>query len=350
MKICIIGDGDSVHMLRMADWLRVHGHRVQMISMTPTSPKSSTHYDECVDMVRRPGFRGYISRVLPIRKYVRNTQPDIVHGHYLTAGGLYAAWSGHDVVFTSAWGSDVYQDPKHRSLRWLLRSAIKGSDVVTGDSDHILNAVRGYCPDVRTYKFLFGVETSLFVLKPELKPKVFTFFSGRASYPLYNPIRIVKAFELLENTDSILLLQRSKNPYPELEEVVAKSPVKGRIERYGWIDHAKMPELYGRVNVTVSIPNSDSSSAVMMESMACGVPVIASKIPANDEWDGMGIFIPRDDSVEALAELMQKLMKEPELLKANGKFAREIIIQRADWDKQMEGLVKLYEELVEGKK
>jgi len=345
MRICMIGDGDSVHMMRMADWLRVHGHRVQMISVTPTSPEFSKRYDECVDVVRRSGFRGYVSRVLPIRKYVRRMQPDIVHGHYLTAGGLYATWSGHDVVFTSAWGSDVYEDPKHRGQRWLLKSAIRGSDVVTGDSDHILNEVRKYSPKVRTYKFLFGVDTNLFVPKPELKSEEFTFLSGRSSYPIYNPIRIVKAFAMLDGS-SRLLLQRSKFPYPELEKVVSESPARDRIEWCPSRDHSKMPDLFNKAHVTISIPNSDSSSSVMMESMSCGIPVIASRIPANDEWDGLGIYVPRDDSVEALAELMKKVIEQPELVKAYGKFAREVIIQRADWDKQMEGLVKLYEELV----
>jgi glycosyltransferase involved in cell wall biosynthesis len=83
-----------------------------------------------------------------------------------------------------------------------------------------------------------------------------------------------------------------------------------------------------------------------MESMSCAVPVIASRIPANDEWDGMGIYIPKDDSAEALADLMRKVMEQPEILKAYGQFARETIIDRADWDKQMEGLAKLYEELL----
>jgi glycosyltransferase involved in cell wall biosynthesis len=108
-----------------------------------------------------------------------------------------------------------------------------------------------------------------------------------------------------------------------------------------------MPDLFNKAHVTISIPNSDSSSAVMMESMACGVPVIASKIPQNDEWDGLGILVPKDDSVEALADLMKKVLEHREHLKPLGELARNTIIERADWDKQMEGLVKLYEELME---
>jgi glycosyltransferase involved in cell wall biosynthesis len=323
-----------------------------MVNLTPNATpqernNAAKHFHNYVD-AKRPwrGSFGYVATIFPVRKLVKELSPDVVHGHYMTTGAFFAGWSGARVVVSSAWGSDVYGTPSGRGQRWLLKSAIRGSDVVTGDSDHILNEVRKYSPNVRTHKFLFGVDTSLFIPKPELKSKEFTFLSGRSSYALYNPIRIVKAFALLDETDSRLLLQRSRFPYPELESVVNDSPAKGRIEWCPSRDHSKMPELFNKAHVTISIPNSDSSSAVMMESMSCGVPVIASKIPANDEWDGMGIFIPRDDSVEALAELMQKLMNEPELLKANGKFAREIIIQRADWDKQMEGLVKLYEELV----
>ena len=179
-----------------------------------------------------------------------------------------------------------------------------------------------------------------------MKPKAFTFLSGRSSYPIYNPILIVEAFELLDGADSRLLIQRSKKPYPELENAVAQSSARDRIEWYPVGKHSEMPNLFNRAHVTISIPDSDSSSAVMMESMSCGVPVIASNIPVNDEWDGFGVFMLKNDSPEALAELMKKLMGQPQLMDAYGRAARDVIIQRADWGKQMQGLVGLYEELI----
>jgi len=334
----------------MADWLRGHGHEVFVIDIVSHQTEEDArilreHYDKCEVILRRQGIGGYFGCIIPVRKAVRKLNPDLVHGHYLTGGGFMARWSSHKNIVTSAWGSDIYQDVKRRGQKILVKSAIRGSDAVTGDSDHILSEVRKYSPKVRTHKFLFGVDTTLFVPKPELKSEKFTFLSGRSSYELYNPIRIVRAFEMLDGS-SRLLLQRSRFPYPELEKAVQNSPVKDRIEWCPSRDHSKMPDLFNKAHVTISIPNSDSSSAVMMESMSCGVPVIASKIPMNDEWDGLGIYVPKDDSVEALAELMKKVMEQPELVKAYGKFAREIIIRRADWDKQMEGLVKLYEELI----
>jgi glycosyltransferase involved in cell wall biosynthesis len=351
VKICIVGDAHSIHILRISDWLRAHGHVTQMVNLTPNATPQERdnaveHFDTYVD-AKRPwrGSFGYLATIFPVRKLVKELGPDVVHGHYMTTGAFFGSWSGAKVVVSSAWGSDVYGNPDDRGQRWLLRSAIKRSDVVTGDSDHILNVVKSFKRTLKTHKFLFGVQTDLFIPKPQLKPKTFTFISGRSSYPLYNPIRIVHALELIEG-DSRLLLQRSKNPYPELEKVVAASPVKDRIQWYPVRDYSEMPDLFNKAHVTISIPNSDSSSAVMMESMACGVPVIASKIPQNDEWDGFGIWTPKDDSVEALAELMRKVMEQPQLIEAAGKVAREVIIQRADWDKQMEGLVKLYEELV----
>ena len=351
MRICQIGDAHSIHILRISDWLRAHGHESQMINLTPNATpqerdNAAEHFDKYVD-AERPwkAPTGYVATMLPVRRLVKKLKPDVVHGHYLTTGGFFSRWSGHKIIFSSAWGSDVYIGQQHRGQKWLLRSAIRGSDVVTGDSDHILSEVRKYSPNVRTYKFLFGVDTNLFIPKPELKSAEFTFLSGRSSYELYNPIRIVKAFAMLDGS-SRLLLQRSKFPYPELEKVVSESPARDRIEWCPSRDHSEMPDLFNKAHVTISIPNSDSSSAVMMESMSCGTPVIASPIPQNDEWDGLGIYVPRDDSVEALAELMRKVMEQPEHVRTYGLFAREVIIQRADWDKQMEGLVKLYEELL----
>ena len=350
MKISYIGDAKSIHITRMGDWLRSHGHEVSVIDIVFHQTEEDArilreHYDKSEVIFRRKDIGGYFGCIIPVRRAVARLKPDLTHGHYLTGGGFFARWSGHENIVTSAWGSDIYADVKRRGQKILVKSAIRGSDVVTGDSDHILNEVRKYSPNIRTYKFLFGVDTNLFVPKPELKSKEFTFLSGRSSYELYNPIRIVKAFAMLDGS-SRLLLQRSKFPYPELEKVVNQSPVKDRIEWCPSRDHSEMPDLFNKAHVTISIPNSDSSSSVMMESMSCGIPVIASRIPANDEWDGFGIWTPKDDSVEALAELMRKVMEQPQLIEAAGKVAREVIIQRADWDKQMEGLVKLYEELV----
>lgn len=346
MRVCFIGDSNSIFVMRIADWLKDNGCLVQMIGLAETRKENASHYDQVADVIRQPGFGGYLGRLFPIRKLVAQMNPDITHGHYLTSGGWYAVWSGHRPVINTVWGSDLYQDPKKKSLRWLVRSAIRGSDAITGDSNHIIAEVKKYSPNVRTEKILMGVDTNVFKPMPELKDEVFTFLSGRSSYPIYNPIRIVKAFELLPDDGSRLLLQRSRNPYPELDKVVDASPVKNRIEWYPVRDHSEMPMLFNRAHVTISVPNSDSSSGVMMESMACGIPVIASPIPQNDEWDELGIWIPKSDSVEALAELMKKVKEQPHIVEAYGRFARDTIIQRADWNGQMEKLLRLYEDLI----
>lgn len=330
----------------MSKWFREHGHVSQMISLTRSREDFDKQYDEWRYVEGRRGSGGFIGKVIPIRRLVRELVPDVMHSHYLSSGGFFGRWSGHRVKIAHSWGSDVFQDAQYFSKRLLVRSAIRGSDVVIGSSDIELKAVKSYSPKVRTHKFYIGVDTKVFAPMPNLKPDVFTFLSGRSSYPLYNPIRIVKAFELLKGTDSRLLIQESRNPYPELMEYIKRSPAKDRIKGYPVRDHSEMPALYNKAHVTVSIPDSDSSSATMLESMACAVPVIASKIPANDEWDGTSIYIPKDDTPEALAELMEKMKAQPEMTRKNGDFAREVIIQRADWGKQMEGLVKLYEELV----
>ena len=44
----------------------------------------------------------------------------------------------------------------------------------------------------------------------------------------------------------------------------------------------------------MSVPLSDATSVAMLESMACGLPVLASDLPANREWldDNEGLWVP----------------------------------------------------------
>ena len=351
MRICFIGDGNSIHIMRMADWLRAHKCIVQLVHVSSVALESPVHYDHVLSLVEKPGLRGFLGRIPYVRAYVYAFQPDIVHGHYLTSGGFYAAMSGHPNVVVSAWGSDIYRDTKKPSRNLLVRYALKKCNAITGGCDDIIRVIKSYHPKAHIHKFIVGPDTAIFIPKPELKGKIFTFLSGRASRPIYNPIRIVRAFEFFNGNDWRLLLQRPTKPYPELEEIVQNSKQPWRpanIEWYSVRDHSEMPDLFGQANVTISVPDTDGGSALMLESMACGVPVIASRIPQNDEWNGLGVYKPKDDSVKALAEVMDRVCKNPEETRKYGDFARSIIIQKGEWDVQMYGMLRLYEAVRDG--
>ena len=119
-----------------------------------------------------------------------------------------------------------------------------------------------------------------------------------------------------------------------------------------WLDkrpYDQMPELLNSCDCGVSIPSWDSSSTAMMEAMACGIPVIASRIPMNEEWilpflhSVMGTRI----TVEDIADRMVECQEYP--LKAMGKNARELVMRKADFQTEMTKAERIYTEVLNEK-
>ena len=339
MKICLIGDANSIHLRRWAGWFRDRGHEIQMISLTPMNTPIDI-YDKYVYVAKKQGLIGYTRTIFPIRRIVADWQPDIVHGHYITSAGFYTSMSGAKAKVLFAWGSDIYRDYKKRLKSIAIRHAVEHSDVCMGDSDHIVNAVKEMCPGADVRKVLFGIDTELFKPNPIPHDK-FRFLSIRQTAKIYNQDVIVKAFEQA-NLDAELWIFK-----PTIESQAVYDYVKSKPEldkKVVWLDvrpYEKMPELFNSVDVGISIPGSDSSSTAMMECMAMAVPVIASDIPQNHEWSDTVQAITEIDA-DALCEAMKDAFSHP-MIDTN---ARKKIVADADWNTEMLKAEAIYEELV----
>ena len=107
-----------------------------------------------------------------------------------------------------------------------------------------------------------------------------------------------------------------------------------------------MPKLYNSVDVGISIPSSDSTSQAMLECMSCGVPVIASYLPVNEEWierflgNGMLTRLTVEDMADRMGECQDYA------LKAMGRAARETVIRKADLQTEMLKAARIYKEVL----
>lgn len=342
MKLCLIGDGNSIHIIRWAQWFKDKGHEVQMLSLT-RMPDPSKAYDKYYEVPHLLGPFAYLRKILPIRDMVHAWKPDIVHGHYLTGAGFYASLSGCRNVVVSAWGSDIYKDTKNKNKARCIKYALKHADMVFGDSEHIVKAVEAMVPGIRTSKVIFGIDTDKF--KPEPIPHdKFRFLSIRATSPIYNPMVIVKAFELA-NLDAYLWMFKPSVECQDVYDYVKSKPELDK--KITWIDklsYDEMPRLYNSVDVGISIPDWDSSSTAMLECMSCGVPVIASDIPQNHEWiepGEQGVLTTIEDDV--LESKMLLMMFAPSEISAS---ARVKVIKHGNYEVEMARAEKLYLEIL----
>jgi glycosyltransferase involved in cell wall biosynthesis len=91
--------------------------------------------------------------------------------------------------------------------------------------------------------------------------------------------------------------------------------------------HEHMVEVYNSADIAISIPDSDSAAASVLESLACELPVIASDIPAMRECidDSVNGYLTSIDS-SAVADKIRKSYSVRAMLAPMGRRAREKII------------------------
>lgn len=99
----------------------------------------------------------------------------------------------------------------------------------------------------------------------------------------------------------------------------------GRVEWLGQVAHEELPELYRRADVFVLPSLSEGMPNVVLEAMAAGLPVVATRVPGSEELVGEGenglLVEPRD--VAGLGEAVVRVLGEEELRRGMGRASRE---------------------------
>lgn len=115
----------------------------------------------------------------------------------------------------------------------------------------------------------------------------------------------------------------------DLERLAERLGIAHRVKFLG--ERRDMPAVLATLDISVVASNSESLSNVILESMAAGRPVIATRVGGNTELvrDGeTGLLIPPQD-VDALAHAVEKLLTAPGLRQQMGQTAR--IVARRDF-------------------
>jgi glycosyltransferase involved in cell wall biosynthesis len=109
---------------------------------------------------------------------------------------------------------------------------------------------------------------------------------------------------------------------PELECEATELGIYDRVRFLG--DRRDIPAVLASMDVSVVPSDSESLSNVVLESMAAGVPVVASRVGGNSELvsEQRGLLVPPDDEA-ALAAAVERLLNDAALRAELGRNARE---------------------------
>lgn len=164
---------------------------------------------------------------------------------------------------------------------------------------------------------------------------------------------------LPELIEACVILARDATPFrlvlvgdgalrPRVERMVNGSPLRGRVRFEGRVGHDRLPAYYASADVFCSpARGGESFGLVLLEAMACGVPVVATGIPGyrtvvTPDRDGE-IVSPRDPV--GLAIGLGRLLRDPRRrahLRAHGlETAR-----RHGWESVVDRLEAVYDSLL----
>jgi glycosyltransferase involved in cell wall biosynthesis len=365
MKICYIADGSSIHTQRWLNYFAGKGHEVHLIYW-----KTIPGYDKTVriHLLKRLAPKiwavtRYISFLLWIfrtRKLIREIMPDVVDSHFIIDNGLLAACSGFHPFVTTAWGSDVLIFPRRNFIwRIAVKFTLKRADKVICNSEVVKKELilLGTMPD-KISKIYNGINTSQFSPRradEALKNKLGisglpTVICIRSLRPLYNVEMLVKAIPLvLKHAPQVRFVIAGDGVQRDyLENLAASLGASQNINFVGYVLHDELPGYLASADIYVSTSLSDSASLSLQEAMACELAPVVTDLPGNREWinDGENGFIVPQNDHQALAKKIIYLVDNTEIRAEFGKINRKMIEERAEYDKEMEKLEKLYEGLV----
>lgn len=146
-----------------------------------------------------------------------------------------------------------------------------------------------------------------------------------------------------------LLIAGSGRQRSSLEELVAELGIHQQVEFLGYVPEEELPRLYSASDVLVFPPAYEGFGLVFLEAMACGTPVIGTRVGGVPDLieDGETGFVVEGGSVE-IAERIDQLADDPELLARMSTAAAENAGSR-DWQLVAERVEDLYQTLLDEK-
>lgn len=346
--LCLLGDANSVHVRRWAREFLARSYRVSIVTARPR-PLAGVE-QRVMRPVTKPG--DWLWRVAEARRHVRELAPDLLHAHYVSSYGYLAArCPGRPRVMT-AWGSDILVTPRaSRWMRWLTGFTLRRADLITGDSADLLEEIGRYHPRAALRLIHWGADMATFrPARWDRKPG-FAIVSLRSWEANYNIDVVVAALALLAerlpDAGVHLHLLGGGSQELELRAQVRALGLADHVTFHGRVADAAMLAALQAAKVSVSVPTSDATSVSVLESMACGVPVVASDLPANRHWlaaDPGMLVAPRDPAM--LAAALEALWRDDARAQQLGQRNHERMQDDGARSVQMDAMALLYEELM----
>lgn len=281
----------------------------------------------------------YVFGFFALLRLVRKEKINLVSSHWIIPNGFIAALVSKltNVPFTTTIpGSDVYMGGKNFLFRWMVGYAAGAANYVLSDSSHYFDQLHdlGYYP-TKTKVIRYGVNMHKFKLEKkdmtilkalgvDISRRIILACGRLVAKKGF--IYLVRAmpYVLAKNKYAKLVIVGDGEERQNLEKEVVKLRLESKVIFAGTVPYDILAKYYNIADVFVmpSIKdakgNLDASPVAMMEAMACGVPVVATKFAGSGDLFAnteTGVLV-REKDVKLIGEGIIKLLVTTNLKKS----------------------------------
>lgn len=281
-------------------------------------------------------------------------QSDLIHANW-SSNGLIAGLAGclmRTPVLTTVRGEDVSRLSSSRFNAALMYLCLLMSRRVVTVSEAIYHSIVRRFPN-RAHKVCLipnGVDETFLAVRPGRKSGKVHLLTVGSLIPRKGIDQILYAMSRLGESANLVLSIVGEGPErSRLESIVTSLALEPRVQLLGRMAPERMGEVLARADIFVLASHSEGRPNVILEAMASGLPVVASRIEGVDELVNEGttglLFEPGE--VEDLSAKITVLARNARLRQQMGEAARQFIVQQQLlWRQTAERYAELYRQLV----
>jgi len=247
--------------------LRERGHEIELAVLDRRSGGKARYASLAVDAVRT----------------ARAFRPDVVYAHFLVPAGLIASFSSRAPLVVTAHGRDVRNVGAIPGVRALTRLTVRRASAVIAVSDYLRRELEAKVPEARgkTEVIDSGVDLERFRVEPAPDDEPAFLCLGSLTQRK-NVVRLADAFGRIGR--GTLTFVGDGPLRPSLEG-------RAGIEVVGSAPHDEIPGWIARSRVVCQPSLVEPFGQALLEAMACGRSVVATRIGGPPE------FVPAEGGV-----------------------------------------------------
>jgi L-malate glycosyltransferase len=358
MKVIFLSNASSIHTIQWVKYLANLGIDVEVISQHPVDNSFPAHIP--VHILPFKGFLGYFLNAIPLRKLLKELQPDLLNVHYASGYGTTARLTNFHPYVLSVWGSDVFEFPLRSSLhKYLLKKNLAAADTIASTSIAMRKQTLKFLDQERIIFITpFGVNFSKFSRGKIDKEKqdIITIGTVKTLKHVYGIDillhALAKVYKILEQKHSILsnkISFRITGGGPDLQKLQQLANhlgIQHLTTFVGKVEHDTVPQELAKLDIYIALSRQESFGVAVLEAQAMGLPVVVSNVGGLPEVVKQGEtgYIVETENPDQAAEMIVKLILDQQLRDGFAMNAEHFARQNFSWEACAQQMQKVYQD------